>query len=331
MKKPEEGSVGYRIREARESVGINQKELAKMVGVTSSYMGMIERGDLGKNPSGILLNKIAQVTGKSYHWLLDGREEKDGQAIEIDALEKYWERVDVRLLLSLLCTYRPDITKEDLANMLRVTREEVESIIQGERQFFCAEWKTVLPALMKQLDIPSLYEKMGMIAGIWEASREREHCSIALHAMENLVVGTWEGNIACASEEEREYSRGNYSSTRVIKKTFQCQRAPYSKWDCVYIINAPSTISRATELIRDILDSAKKNRECDEISFAFTDEARVDFYLRIINSVLTSTEGILFSVSIMHVDPERREATVVYSVSDDTIKVVTHTVPIREG
>lgn len=52
---------GHRIKQAREYCGITQQQLAERVGVKQSTIAQFESGR--KNPSGILINRIAEKTG----------------------------------------------------------------------------------------------------------------------------------------------------------------------------------------------------------------------------------------------------------------------------
>ena len=72
MTKLNENTTGFRIRKARLSIPLKQKEFAKLINVTPNYLGLAERGQ--KHPSKNLLAKIANVTQKNYEWLLTGKE-----------------------------------------------------------------------------------------------------------------------------------------------------------------------------------------------------------------------------------------------------------------
>ncbi|GFI62520.1 hypothetical protein IMSAG049_01704 [Clostridiales bacterium] len=58
-------TVGKNIREYRLAKNLSQKELSKRTGISASYIGSLENGDLSKNGSGSIevFCKIATVLG----------------------------------------------------------------------------------------------------------------------------------------------------------------------------------------------------------------------------------------------------------------------------
>jgi len=62
--------VGRRIRELR-GFDLTQKEFAKEIGVSQSYLSSMENGAVEVGAA--ILLKIAQHSGKSIEWLLIGR------------------------------------------------------------------------------------------------------------------------------------------------------------------------------------------------------------------------------------------------------------------
>lgn len=66
-------TIGERVREAREGLGINQSELARRVNVTRKAMNKIESGET-KNPKAETLSRLSQALGKNYEWLMYGRD-----------------------------------------------------------------------------------------------------------------------------------------------------------------------------------------------------------------------------------------------------------------
>jgi transcriptional regulator with XRE-family HTH domain len=64
-------SVGGRIREAREAVGMEREDLAMKVGV---HKGSVDRWETdGALPTDHNLQKVADATGRSLEWLKEGR------------------------------------------------------------------------------------------------------------------------------------------------------------------------------------------------------------------------------------------------------------------
>lgn len=62
-------AVGRRVRELR-GYDTNQAELAERIGVAQSHISAIEHGQ--KEPSVIIVYRIARLYGKTMEWLLTG-------------------------------------------------------------------------------------------------------------------------------------------------------------------------------------------------------------------------------------------------------------------
>ncbi|GAU08109.1 helix-turn-helix domain-containing protein [Desulfoplanes formicivorans] len=67
-----QNSFAFRLRKARESIGITQKELAKKIGVVPNSVQNYEGGTF---PKGDVVAKIAEALNVSTDWLLSGKEE----------------------------------------------------------------------------------------------------------------------------------------------------------------------------------------------------------------------------------------------------------------
>ena len=63
-------SAGVRIRQRRHSVGLRQAELASRVGISASYLNLIEHDR--RRIGGKLLTKIANVLGVQATFLSEG-------------------------------------------------------------------------------------------------------------------------------------------------------------------------------------------------------------------------------------------------------------------
>jgi len=67
--------IGKRIRKAREKLHLTQEKLAEEVDVTSSFIGMLERGE--KSPSVEVLEKVALALGVSVGHLTSREPEEE--------------------------------------------------------------------------------------------------------------------------------------------------------------------------------------------------------------------------------------------------------------
>ena len=76
--KKNSGAIGARIRESRERKGLQQKELAGLVGVTPQYFNQVERGL--HVPSNRILRKIGNILERRFEWLKTGEGEPHNRA-----------------------------------------------------------------------------------------------------------------------------------------------------------------------------------------------------------------------------------------------------------
>jgi transcriptional regulator with XRE-family HTH domain len=65
--------IGLRIRAIRGER--SQKEFAKITGATQSYISDLERGKCF--PSVTFLARLSELSGRSYDWILTGKEERE--------------------------------------------------------------------------------------------------------------------------------------------------------------------------------------------------------------------------------------------------------------
>lgn len=69
------GSIGARLREAREEKALGSNQLCELAGVGDGVVSRIEQGKLGKGPGGVL-KKLAKALAVREDWLLYGTGEK---------------------------------------------------------------------------------------------------------------------------------------------------------------------------------------------------------------------------------------------------------------
>ena len=63
-------SIGRRIRQCRQALGMTQNQLAKLIGVTGSFVGHIERAE--KVPSLETVARLSAELGVTMDWLVFG-------------------------------------------------------------------------------------------------------------------------------------------------------------------------------------------------------------------------------------------------------------------
>lgn len=74
--------VGERIKQLRTKKGYSISELAKMAGVSKSYLSYIER-NVQRNPSLQFLSKIAETLETSMEYLLEEEEQLDEEWVSL--------------------------------------------------------------------------------------------------------------------------------------------------------------------------------------------------------------------------------------------------------
>lgn len=99
--------IGHRIRNERLALGMTQTEFAKLLGISPSYLGALERGTRPVSRS--IMNRLHEKTHISYDYLLEGLSKPDtptplSQNIVAEP-EHYRIRRDIGLLL-VSCTPR---------------------------------------------------------------------------------------------------------------------------------------------------------------------------------------------------------------------------------
>lgn len=67
-------TIGSRIKQARQSLGLSQAELADALGITRSACSQWE-ADVGTGPRRVRLERLAELLEVSYEWLATGRDE----------------------------------------------------------------------------------------------------------------------------------------------------------------------------------------------------------------------------------------------------------------
>ena len=72
-------TLGARIRQARQTAGLSQAELADTLGITRSACSQWE-SDQGTGPRRARLEALAEALGVSYTWLATGRENAIGES-----------------------------------------------------------------------------------------------------------------------------------------------------------------------------------------------------------------------------------------------------------
>lgn len=164
----DETTVGGRVRQARVKKGLKQKELAKILQITSSYLGMIE---LNKRlPAKQVLRQIAENTDVTYDWLLKGEEPEPDITPEPIRLKD----LNPQLFLSILLYESQDITKNMLATFLRITEDELDEILSGKPYNWNQKQEAMLIAFMHRIGNDNVSDDLTKIAEFYKQTFDKQ-------------------------------------------------------------------------------------------------------------------------------------------------------------
>lgn len=81
-----DNNIGYRISELRKQAGMSQFQLASILDIATSTLGMYETGK--REPSLKVMNRIANYFNVTTDYLLGRPEKKDNEIVDYTALEQ---------------------------------------------------------------------------------------------------------------------------------------------------------------------------------------------------------------------------------------------------
>ncbi len=99
-------SIGNRIRQGREAMELTRDQLAELLGISSYYLGQLERGE--RQMSLPVLVKISEKLHVSLDYLVLGKDSYEQQnTTEIEALLKKCSQKELELVKKLVKTVLP--------------------------------------------------------------------------------------------------------------------------------------------------------------------------------------------------------------------------------
>lgn len=99
-------AIGNRIRQEREALELTRDQLAELLGISSYYLGQLERGE--RQMSLPVLVKISEKLHVSLDYLVLGKDSYEHQnTTEIDALLKKCSKKELELVKKLIKTVLP--------------------------------------------------------------------------------------------------------------------------------------------------------------------------------------------------------------------------------
>ncbi len=111
--------IGMRIRREREKLGLSREKFAEIVGLSTYYIGQIERGD--RNMSIDTLFRISESLNISIDYILKGHIQYMENILALEAIDNnYKEEVDIYIkeLLDLLS----GTSKENIELIKEITK-----------------------------------------------------------------------------------------------------------------------------------------------------------------------------------------------------------------
>jgi len=99
-------AIGNRIRQGREVLNLTRDQLAELLGISSYYLGQLERGE--RQMSLPLLMRICEKLHASLDYLVLGNDSGVSENInEIEALLKKCSKKEMELVKKLIITVLP--------------------------------------------------------------------------------------------------------------------------------------------------------------------------------------------------------------------------------
>lgn len=99
-------AIGNKIRQGRETLGLTRDQLAEFLGISSYYLGQLERGE--RQMSLPVLVKIAEKLHLSLDYLIFERDpDQSNNATDIEALLKKCSKKELELVRKLIKTILP--------------------------------------------------------------------------------------------------------------------------------------------------------------------------------------------------------------------------------
>lgn len=154
-------TVGGRIRKVRQDAKQSMQAFADGLGVTSNYIGLMERGE--RNPSPDLLQRIAATTGVPYDWLVHGdppQGQKEAAPKDDDVAGDPAQAVNPQLFLSLVLARSPALSRDMMATMLSVPPEAMDAILGGMPVDYDPRWGKAFSVMAQTLDLDALRQDL---------------------------------------------------------------------------------------------------------------------------------------------------------------------------
>lgn len=176
-------STGGRVRWIRQEAKLPMPDFAKKLGISSNYVGLIERGKRNASPS--LLRRISSVMGVSYKWLVNGgplpppKQKSRTWTDAVDVTADPAQAINPQLYLSIVLMMAPNISKDVLATILAAPPKTIDDILAGESNEYDPHWSNGYSVLARNLDLPTLCRDLhNLEIFLWQEETAKRNMSL---------------------------------------------------------------------------------------------------------------------------------------------------------
>lgn len=233
MKNTDLTRIGGRIRQARIDASLTIKELSERIDVSSTYLGMIERGE--RKPPATLLECIAEATNKPIDWLQNGDIVDEKGSKPNQSQTPRVADIDAALFLALIMREDPSVSEETVATFLNVDQDALKTILDGTLKFDPA-WKSAFTTLAQRLKIPDILSKLYVIESFLERVEMEKMDSTLIKAIKSSLSEKF-GDEFTWFDEPHDYQgyvdiRESYKGKGVPVRSFTfMQKSTTTRWN----------------------------------------------------------------------------------------------------
>lgn len=302
MKQLEENTLGNRIRQARQKSGYKVKELAKVIGISANYAGMIELGS--RNPSDELLYKIAEITKTTYDWLKTG----EGQPYIYDKPQRASHVTasapDPQLLLVLLKRQRPELFPDFVRTILDVSPETLERLMDGSANYE-PRWRYAFSLLAQRMDRDAVRDAFRSLDAYLDTAQISSNVFQRLHTALLRYLdaeGYREYKIRSEQSCAEQYAYEGIEMQIHVLSLAEDKRYGETVWDFKYVDADPlpndsvevkgendmPDDDNGCNIVSEIIDAQLDylgNNPTERVSFVFSDEAWYDEFVHYLDKL----------------------------------------------
>lgn len=317
MKNTDLTRIGGRIRQARIDASLTIKELSERIDVSSTYLGMIERGE--RKPPATLLECIAETTNKPIDWLQNGDIVDEKGSKPNQSQTPRVADIDAALFLALIMREDPSVSEETVATFLNVDQDALKTILDGTLKFDPA-WKSAFTTLAQRLKIPDILGKLYVIESFLERVEMEKMDSALIKAIKSSLSEKFEDEFTWF-DEPHDYQgyvdiRESYKGKGVPVRSFTfMQKSTTTRWNvAVYSELRGNMLEQLLYMLKNppdniIIDEDKGTTYIDDAcdirneAIVFIKEENFREALSFVDELGRSSDSSP-KVAIMHLNPD---------------------------